>query len=373
MGVVVIVGTAKGAALLRSDDARESWDIDALQLKGWLVTAATRDSRGRYYVGVTSDVYGAAILVSDDGSSWQQLESAPRYEPTDAGNEMHNRTIGAMDPMGRFEGSNRHVDQIWRLHAHGDVVYAGVSEAGLFCSDDRGKSWAPVRGLNEHPTRASWEAGFGGLCAHSILIDERNPQRLWVGISAAGVFRSDDGGESWAEKNDGVAKAGGFCVHSLAHDPQHADLIYRQDHRGMYRSRDAGDSWQLIENGLPIGELSDGLNCVFGFAVELDPTSNSAYALPLEGDNFRFPPNGRLAVYRTQDGGDNWEPLSSGLPEGCFASVLRGAMAVDPLDPCGVYFGTTAGTVFTSRDRCDSWSQLPVTLPKVLCVEAFAA
>ncbi len=372
MGVVVIVGTAKGAALLRSDDKRESWEIDALEFKGWIVTAATRDSGGRYYVGVTSDVYGTAILASDDGSSWQQLESAPRYEPTDAGNEGHNRIIGAMDPMGHFMGSNRHVDQIWRLHAVGGVVYAAVSEAGLFRSDDRGKGWEPVRGLNEHPTRPSWGAGFGGLCAHSILVDERNPERLWVGISAAGVFRSDDGGETWAEKNDGVVESEGFCVHSLAHDPRAADLIYRQDHRGMYRSRDAGDSWQRIENGLPIGELSDGLNCVFGFAVELDPTSNSVYALPLEGDNFRFPPEGKLAVYRSQDGGDTWKARSSGLPDGCFASVLRGAMAVDPFDPCGVYFGTTAGTVFTSRDRGDSWSQIPRTLPKVLCVEAFA-
>ncbi len=372
MGVVVIVGTAKGAAVLRSDDARESWDVDALEFKGWIVTAATRDSGGRYYIGVTSDVYGTAILASDDGVSWSQLESAPRYEPTDAGNELHNRIIGSTDPVGRFKGSNRHVDQIWRLHAVGDVVYAGVSEAGLFRSDDRGKSWEPIRGLNEHPTRPTWDAGFGGLCAHSIHIDERNPQRLWVGISAAGVFRSDDGGESWAEKNDGVVKGEGFCVHSLAHDPQDADLIYRQDHRGMYRSRTAGDTWQRIENGLPIIELSEGLHCAFGFPLELDPISNSIYALPLEGDNFRFPPEGRLAVYRSQDGGDSWEPLSSGLPDGCFASVLRGAMAVDLLDPCGVYFGTTAGTVFTSRDRGDSWTQIPHTLPRVLCVEAFA-
>ena len=255
VGVVVIVGTAKGAALLRSDDKRGSWEIDALEFKGWIVTAATRDSGGRYYVGVTSDVYGTAILASDDGSSWQQLESAPRYEPTDAGNEGHNRIIGAMDPMGHFMGSNRHVDQIWRLHAVGDVVYAGVSEAGLFRSDDRGKAWEPVRGLNEHPTRPSWGAGFGGLCAHSILVDERNPERLWVGISAAGVFRSDDGGETWAEKNDSVVESEGFCVHSLAHDPLAADLIYRQDHRGMYRSRDAGDSWQRIADWRALGRV----------------------------------------------------------------------------------------------------------------------
>ncbi len=373
MAVHAIVGTAKGAALLRAEASRETWSVDALRFKGWIVSAATRDDGGRYYAGVSSDVYGAAILVSDDFSSWRQLENAPRYEPTDTGNEMHNRTIGATDALGIFKGSNRHVDQIWRLHAVGSTIYAGVSEAGLFRSDDRGKSWQPMRGLNEHPTRATWLPGFGGLCAHSLLSDRRNPNRLWVGISAAGVFRTDDGGETWVAKNEGVTQGEGFCVHSLAHDPNRADVIYRQDHRGMYRSRDAGDSWQSIENGLPIGQLAEGIRCAFGFPVEMDPGSHSVYALPLEGDNFRFPPDGKLCVYRTRDGGERWEPLSSGLPEDSYTNVLRGAMAVDGLDPCGVYFGTTAGTVFASRDGGDSWTRIPCTLPKILCVEAFEA
>ncbi len=371
MGVVVIVGTAKGAALLRSDASRETWTMDALRFKGWIVTAAARDAGGRYYVGVTSDVYGTAICVSDDLESWQQLENAPRYEPTDAGNEAHNRLIGAADPLGRFKGSNRHVDQIWKLHAAGDTIYAGVSEAGVFRSDDRGKSWHPVRGLNEHPTRASWNPGFGGLCAHSVLVDGRHPSRLWVGISAAGVFRSDDGGRTWAEKNEGVTQGEGFCVHSLAQDPDRADVIYRQDHRGMYRTRDGGDSWQRIENGLPLAELAEGHRCAFGFPVAMDPGSHSVYAVPLEGDNFRFPHEGKLRVYRTRDAGESWQGLSRGLPDQSYTNVLRGAMAVDGLDPGGVYFGTTAGSVFASRDGGDSWTGLPCTLPKVLCVEAF--
>ncbi len=371
MGVVVIVGTNKGAALLRADASRERWAVDALRFKGWIVTAAARDPGGRYYVGVASDVYGAAILVSDDFASWHQLERAPRYEPTDVGNEMHNRVIGATDHLGRIDASKRYVDQIWCLQAVGDAIYAGVSEAGLFRTDDRGKSWQPIRGLNEHPTRSDWNPGFGGLCAHVILSDSRDPARLWVGISAAGVFRSDDGGQTWVGKNDGVTVSEGFCVHGLAHDREHPEVIYRQDHRGMYRSRDGGDSWQLIENGLPLGQLAEGHRCAFGFPIVMDPKSDSVYAVPLEGDNFRFPPGGKLRVYRTRDGGEHWEPLSRGLPEDCYASVLRGAMAVDALDPCGVYVGTTAGSLYASRDGGDAWTQVPCTLPRILCVEAF--
>ncbi|MEE8558366.1 MAG: exo-alpha-sialidase [Myxococcota bacterium] len=371
MGVVVIVGTAKGAAILRADESRRSWAVDALRFKGWTVTAATRDAQGRYYVAVTHEVWGAAVCVSDDLESWQQLENGPRYAQGEVGNEEHNRILGATDPLGRFKGGGRYVDQIWKLYAAGDVVYAGVSEAGLFRSDDRGKSWEVVAGLNEHPTRSSWIPGFGGLCAHSVLTDGRNPDRLWVGISSTGVYRSDDGGKTWEEKNDGVSKSEGSCVHSLAHNPADADVIYRQDHRGMYRTRDGGDSWQVIENGLPISTLGDEHRCSFGFTSGMDPASNSVYAVPIESDGFRFPHGGRLRVYRTQDGGEQWEELSRGLPDGVFANVLRGAMAVDPLDPCGVYVGTTAGTVYASADRGDSWSQIPATLPRILCVEAF--
>ncbi len=370
MGVVVIVGTVKGAALLRSDASRQSFSFDGLEMRGWIVTAATRDAQGRYYVGVTHDVWGATILTSDDLATWTQLENAPRYAATDAGNPEHNRILGAMDPMGRFKEGGRYVDQIWKLHAVGDVIYAGVSEAGLFRSDDRGKSWQAAPGLNDDPDRASWGPGFGGLCAHTVLADARDPQRLWVGISSEGVFRSEDGGLSFARKNDGVSAAEGYCVHSLAHDPSDADVIYRQDHRGMYRSRNGGDSWETIENGLPLAELSDGRRCVFGFPIEMDPKSGSVFAVPLEGDSFRYPHGGKLRVYRTQDGGESWQALGRGLPDESYTAVLRGALAVDTLDPCGVYFGTTSGTVFASADRGESWTRIPATLPKVYCVEA---
>jgi photosystem II stability/assembly factor-like uncharacterized protein len=381
MPVVVIVGTDKGAMLLRADDARERWELGELGFRGWRVTAAARDPGGRTYVAVATEVFGCAILASDDLERWEQLEAAPRFEPGDRGNPDHSRTIffrpedvrasqTASNPLGLYAG--RHVDQIWKLHSAGGVLYAGVSEAGLFRSEDRGKSWQPVRGLNEHESRAGWIPGFGGLCLHSILSDARDPRRLWAGISAAGVFRSDDGGATWARKNEGVPKGEGFCVHGLAQDPSDADRIFRQDHRGMYRSLDGGESWEPIENGLPIGRLSEGRDCAFGFPVEVDPATGAAYAFPLAGDDFRYPPGGRLRVYRTRDGGAHWEALERGLPrEPRYTNVLRGAMSVDRLDPCGVYVGTTSGHVFASRDRGESWIELPCTLPKIRCVEAF--
>jgi photosystem II stability/assembly factor-like uncharacterized protein len=372
MAVVVIVGTDKGGMVLRSDDAREHWDLGELEFRGWRVTAATRDPGGRTYVAVALESFGNALLVSDDLKSWEQLEAAPRYAPGDRGNPDHNRTISSTAPMGLTDNEGRHVDQIWALHSTGGTLYAGVSEAGLFRSDDRGKSWQPVLGLNEHETRPDWIPGFGGLCLHHVLSDARNPDRLWVGISSFGVFRTDDGGHTWSRKNDGVTEQETFCVHGLTHDPRDADRIFRQEHTGMFRSLDGGDSWERIENGLPHGQLSSGSKSAFGFPVELDPATGYVYAFPLAGDDFRYARDGRVRVYRTRDGGELWEGLDRGLPsEPRYTSVLRGAMSVDRLDPCGVYVGTTSGHVFASRDRGESWIELPCTLPKIRCVEAF--
>lgn len=343
-------------------------------MKGWLVTSFARDPSGRTYAGVTHDVWGATVMASDDLKTWTQLEGAPRY-PSDAkGNHGHNRIIGAMDPMEQFSAGGRHVDQIWKIHASSEILYAGVSEAGIFRSDDRGKSWHPLRGIDEHPDRDAFVPGFGGLCAHSILVDAHDPQRIWVGISSAGLFRSDDGGETFISKNEGVDSSGeGYCVHSVVHDPNDADVIYRQDHRGVYRTDDGGDSWSLIENGLPQSELSDEHRCSFGFAIGMDPRTHSAFIVPMAGDSFRFPHGGRMAVYRTQDRGESWQGFDEGLPSDCYANVLRGAMATDGSDPCGVYFGTTSGSVFGSADRAESWQTLVSDLPKVLAVEAFTS
>jgi photosystem II stability/assembly factor-like uncharacterized protein len=372
MGTAVAIGTSKGALILRQDEPGGAWRSGGLALRGWIVTAFTRDPAGRAYAAVTHDVYGAAILASDDLAEWTQLEGAPRYAEGERGCEGHNRIISAMDPMNRFEPGARYVDQIWKLVAAGDVLYAGVSEAGLFRSDDRGKSWQVLQGLNRHPDRESWGPGFGGLCAHTVLVDDVRPERLWVGISAAGAFRSDDGGETFVSKNEGVSFSGeGYCVHSMAHDPRNADVIYRQDHRGVYRTSDGGDSWQLIEQGLPMGRLSDEHECSFGFAVGFDPRSGAAFLVPMEGDSFRYPRDGRLAVYRSEDRGESWQAFDEGLPRDCYANVLRGAMAVDGGDPCGVFFGTTSGGVYGSENGGESWLRLASELPRVLCVEAF--
>ena len=373
MGVLVVVGTQKGALLMRADDARDGFTHDGLSLTGWLVTAATRDASGRLYLGVTHDVWGTTVMGSDDGGrSFEQLPGELRYRPDQLGNEQHNRTLGAMDPMGQRTGSGRFVDQIWRLHAVGDVLYAGVSEAGLFRSDDRGKSWRVARGLDEHPDREIWGPGFGGMCAHTVLVDANDTQRIWVGISSAGLFRSDDGGETFVRKDEGVpGDPDGCCVHSVAHDPSDADVLYRQDHRGLFRSDDGGDSWLNIESNVPATCEEEDLRFVFGFPIALDPPSGSAFAIPMEDSSRRYPTDGQLAVYRTQDRGASWRRLTQGLPAECYSNVLRNSLSLDALDPCGVYLGTTGGEVFASADRGESFARIPGTWPKVLCVEAF--
>lgn len=372
MSVVLIVGTRKGAMIYRSDAGRTRWEPVGFRLEGWQVTSSARDAAGRTYAAVSNDVYGAAVLVSEDLERWKQLEAQPRYGPHERGNPDHNRMLGGGDPLGRFKGEGRFVDQIWKLHVAGDSLYAGVSEAGVFRTDDRGKSWQPLPGLNDHPDRSSWVPGAGGLCAHSLLTDARDPRRIWVGISAAGVFRSDDGGTTFHQKDAGVSRDAGVCVHSLAHDPSDPDRIFRQDHRGWYRSDDGAESWKLIENGLPLSTLSDEHRCVFGFASALDRQTGSVYAVPLTADGFRYPHGGRLRVYRTRNGGASWEALSQGLPDACYASVLRGAMAADGLSPGGIYFGDTSGCVYASVDLGEHWVRLPGTLPRVLSVGAYA-
>lgn len=372
MPVSLIIGTVKGGFVAHSDD-RTTWRVDPMFVKGWSVTSAARTADGKTYAAVASDIFAPAVMVSDDLKTWTQLPNGPAYGQGQKGNADHIRMISKYDFEGKHADGQRYLDQIWKLHAVGNDLYAGVSEAGLFRSRDGGASWEPIDGLNDHPDREKWMPGAGGLCAHSILVDEANPDRLWVGISAAGVFRSDDGGKTWAPKNDGIASREYWCVHGLAHDPNNADVIYRQDHRGMYLSRDAGDSWQVIENGLPQATLFDDHVCAFGFPVAFDPKSGAAFGIPLDGDQFRFPRDGNLQVFRTQNAGEAWQSVSSGLPDQCYASVLRGAMAVDKMDPCGVYFGTTTGDVFVSGDGAQSWQRLDATFPRVLSVDAFAA
>jgi hypothetical protein len=376
MSVALIVGTPKGAAILTSRD-RESWR-EQFVLRGWPVTASARDDQGRYYIAVNSPNFGVALFISDDLAEWKQLPAAPRYRPEDRGNPEHHRLVAKEDFEGLLRSGGRFVDQIWTLHwAHG-ALYAGVSEAGLFVSRNRGESWQPIDGFNEHPSRSTWTPGFGGLGAHTILSDAKDPNRMWVGVSAAGFFRTDDGGRTWHPKNQGVNPAvesapasTGQCVHSVTHDPRNANVLFRQEHRGVHRSDDGGDTWQVIEDGLPVGELSDGHRCSFGFASTIDLKSGHVFVVPLDGDNFRFPRDGQLAVYRTRDGA-RWEPLTKGLPSNCFTAVLRGALSADQLDPGGLYFGTASGVVYGSSDRGESWREVASGLPRVMSVDAYA-
>ncbi len=372
MPKTVIIGTKKGAVLLTRMADGTPW-ARSLALKGWSVTASAQDSAGRTYLAASSDIYGPALFVSDDGQDWRQLESAPRFADDQPGNALHRRMTNPFDDAAP---PPRQVDQIWTLHAQADRLLAGVSEAGLFVSEDRGASWAPVEGLNEHDSRPSWEPGAGGLCAHTILSDAANPDRIWVGISAAGFFRSDDGGKTFAKKNDGIApfaeNSDMACVHCVTHDPARADLMFRQDHRGVYRSKDGGDHWEAIETGLPVGELSDGHRCSFGFPIGLHRASGTLFVAPQDSDGMRVPAGGGLSVYRSRDGGTHWEAASTGLPAEYLSGVLRGAMDVDQGDPGGIYFGTTAGSVFASTDLGDTWQEIASGLPRVLSVRVYA-
>jgi photosystem II stability/assembly factor-like uncharacterized protein len=349
MRIVVIVGTDKGAFLCTSDEQRKDWQVEGPLFKGWRVTASGRSPSGRYFVATASQVYGAAIHTGTDLERWHQIERAPAYP----------------------EKGDRKLNQIWTLHCGPSRHYAGVDTAGLFSSDDDGESWQPVSALNDHPTRANWFPGAGGLCAHAVLVDPRQPERIWCGISAVGVWRSEDGGRSWLARNAGIRNVSedqqfpdiGFCVHGLALDPDNADLLYRQDHAGMYRSRDGGDTWE---------ENDQGLASWFGFPIAMEPRGKALFAFPLESDEYRMPVDGRCRVYRSRNGGDSWEPTSRGLPEHHYqAGVLRGALSVDGLDPAGVYVGSTSGDLFASADGGDSWQTLPCRLPRILSVKAY--
>ena len=349
MSVVVIVGTDKGGFVLRSDASRSSWQIDGPIHRGWKVTAAARAGDGTWLMATTSNIYGPAIQLSRDLKEWRQAAKPPAYA----------------------KGGERKLTQIWKLLAHENVCYAGVDEAGLFRSSDNGDSWQPVAGLNEHHTREAWYPGNGGLCAHSIMIDSTDANRIWCGVSAVGVFRSDDGGETWHLKNEGVPPLIedkkyadiGRCVHALVQDPSDPRHIFRQEHSGVFHSHDLGENWTKFETGLVPG---------FGFPLVLDRRSRSRFAAPLESDEGRMPENGAFRIFRSRDGGASWQALTNGLPqEHAYFGVMRGAMDVDPLDPCGVYFGTTGGDVYVSADCGDRWTLLPYRLPRIHSIDAF--
>ena len=354
--VLVMVGTVKGAFIFSSDEAREEWTIEGPLLKGWEVSNLTFDARGEpaVWACVGHFVYGPTIQVSRDlGRTWAQIEHGPRYE----------------------EDSGHELNRIWCVapgHAsEPGVLYAGVDQAGLFVSRDGGAHWREVRAVSEHPTRGDWSPGAGGMCCHTVLVDPADKDRIWLGISAVGAFRSEDGGATWEVKNEGLPIAAdskdfdniGSCVHRMVLAPDVPDLLYQQNHQGLFRSRDGGDSWQSIQEGVP----SD-----FGFPMVMHPRdSRTLYVLPLESDEYRFFARGQPVVYRTRDGGGSWQGLTDGLPDDfCYVGVLRHALAADGLDSCGIYFGTTGGQIYHSSDEGVSWRAMAAQLPRVLSVTA---
>ena len=353
--VTLMVGTTKGAFFFNSDSGRQSWEMTGPHLDGWEIYSLYGDTHkdNRIFAGTSHFVYGPTIRISDDfGDNWMQVEASPRYT----------------------EESGHKLNRIWQIvpgHAsQPDTLFAGVDEAGLFTSRDGGLTWTEVTGLTQHSTRSEWAPGNGGLCLHTILVDPTNADRMWVGISAVGVFRSDDGGLSWVVRNGGLPQGPtgvrtedvGRCVHKLVLDPKDPNTLYCQFHGGVFKSTDAADSWEAIEAGLPGN---------FGFPMGVT-SGGDLFVIPLESDMQRHVKNGQLRVYRSRDGGANWTTSGQGLPDQPhYVGVLRDAMSVDSLEPAGIYFGTSMGEVFYSVDGGDNWSRLPGQFPRITFVKAW--
>ena len=356
--VLVMVGTTKGAFLLHSDGSRANWIVDGPHFPGeevYSMALDQRDGERTLWAGPGNAFFGATLRRSDDlGISWSEKDERPVKFP---------------------EGSEFSLKRIWQIRPGLDTeptrLFLGVEPTCLFESRDGGDSWEPVRGFLEHEHRQYWTPGAGGLCMHTILLDPAGGGRMLVAFSTGGVYRTEDGGESWIPRNEGVRAEFlpekypeyGQCVHKVVHHGSRPERLFLQNHWGLYRSDDWGDSWHDVANGVP----SD-----FGFAMAIHPReSDTVYIVPIEGDHFRCTPEAKLRVYRTRNAGESWVGLTQGLPqEGAYETILRDGLATDSLDPAGVYFGTRSGHVYGSSDDGDSWTLLQNGLPPVVCVKA---
>lgn len=363
--VRVLVGTRKGAFILTSDEARKRWDVSGPHFAGWEIYHVKGSSvdPNRIYASQSTDWFGQLIQRSDDGGkTWAPVGNEFAYDGVTGTHQWYD---GTQHPW-EFK-------RVWVLEPSpidANVVYAGVEDAAIFRSDDGGQSWRELPALRQAKGNL-WQPGAGGMCLHTILLDPTNTERLFVAISAAGAFRSDDGGKSWRPATNGLKSNWelpdpeaeiGHCVHSIALHPSRPNVLFMQKHWDVMRSDDAGDNWREISGNLP----SD-----FGFPIAVHAHEpETIYVVPIKSDSEHYPPEGKLRVYRSRIGGHEWEALTNGLPqENCYVNILRSAMAVDSLDSCGVYFGTTGGQVYVSPDSGDNWTAIVHDLPAVLSVE----
>lgn len=391
-GVRILVGTKKGAFILTSDAKRKKWSVSGPHFAGWEIYHAKGSpvDTNRIYVSQTSSWFGQIIQRSDDGGKiWHQPGSAdepnPRVDPNSGMpmGESNKFVYDTSEATGKpltthqwYDGTQHPWEfaRVWHLEPSlhdPDTVYAGVEDAGLFRTTDGGRTWQEMAGLRGHESGPGWQPGAGGLCLHTIVIDPTNHNRIFTAISAAGTFRTDDGGKTWRPINQGLhsqyipdpTAEVGHCVHRIAIHPTRPNVLFMQKHWDVMCSDDGGDTWREVSGNLPTD---------FGFPIAVNSNEpETIYVVPITSDSLHYPPEGKLRVYRSRSGGNDWEALTKGLPqENCYVNILRDAMAVDTLDPCGIYFGTTGGQVYGSSDNGDSWAPIVRDLPAVLSVEA---
>ncbi len=384
--VRVLVGTRKGAFVLESDGNRKKWKVRGPEFAGWEIyhVKGSPADPNRLYASQTSGWFGQVIQRSNDGGkTWEAPGGGVKQSPEGFPQGESNKFVYDTSPetgkpltTHQFYDGKQHpweFKRVWHLEpspTDPDTVYAGVEDAALFRSTDGGRSWQEFSGLRGHGTGPMWQPGAGGMCLHTIILDSKDPRRIYIAISAAGAFRTDDGGQTWKPINRGLRSQYipdpeaevGHCVHHIATNYSRPGLLFMQKHWDVMRSDDAGDNWQEVSGNLPTD---------FGFAIDVHAHEpETVYVVPIKSDSEHYPLDGKLRVYRSRSGGNEWEALTKGLPQrNCYVNVLRDAMAVDSLDQCGIYFGTTGGQVYVSPDAGDSWAPIVRDLPPVLSVE----
>ena len=364
-GVRVLVGTRKGAFILTADGTRERWQVSGPHFAGWEVyhVKGSPVNPDRLYASQSSAWFGQVVQRSEDGgASWNAVGNKFAYDGVPGTHQWYDGTAHPWE-----------FKRVWHLEpslTDAEAVYAGIEDAALFRSTDGGTEWEELSGLRGHGSGPHWAPGAGGMCLHTIVQDPSNAERLYVAISAAGAFRTDDGGTTWKPINRGLRSLHipdptaevGHCVHRLAMHPERPQTLYMQKHWDVMRTDDAGESWREVSGNLPTD---------FGFCIDVHAHEpETIYVVPIKSDGEHFPLEGKLQVFRSRTGGDSWEALTRGLPQrDCYVNVLRDAMAVDQLDACGIYFGTTGGQVYCSADAGESWTAIVRDLPAVLSVE----